>query len=404
MLRELSVQNLALIEDAHVELESGYCAWTGETGAGKSLLLTALGLVLGGKASADLIRSGKDEARAAAVFEIDDPKLRIEIETILGGALEEDALIITPPGHLAGTRYGPGQRTSRERCDAHTTRTAARRHPRTARGPRTARPEPAASLLDAFGGLGDKRTAYDQAREACESLRRKRQLLIETAELRQRERALLEYERDELAAANPRPGEHDELAREANRLRSSEQIRSAAAGGYALLYEDDRSVQDMLIKVARTLQPLTAAVPELAEATAMLERLADEAREVAFSLRDMGQRWNDDPARLEDLEARMALYRRLAARFHVAPDELADRWTATEARLITIGRADADLLALDKPLAQAWRDLKQAASRLTKARQKLAGEFARLVQGRLAPLGLKRRTALGQRGNSRAGR
>ena len=58
MLRELSVQNLALIEDVHVELQGGYCVWTGETGAGKSLLLTALGLVLGGKASAELVRAG----------------------------------------------------------------------------------------------------------------------------------------------------------------------------------------------------------------------------------------------------------------------------------------------------------------------------------------------------------
>ncbi len=97
VLRELSVQNLALIEDVHVELEEGYCAWTGETGAGKSLLLTALGLVLGEKASAELIRSGKTEARAAAVFEIGDPDLRSEIEAILGGGdvLEDDALIVT---------------------------------------------------------------------------------------------------------------------------------------------------------------------------------------------------------------------------------------------------------------------------------------------------------------------
>ncbi len=97
MLRELSVQNLALIEDVHVELEGGYCAWTGETGAGKSLLLTALGLVLGGKASAELIRTGKTEARAAAVFEVSDPTLRAEVEEVLGddGLLEDDALIVT---------------------------------------------------------------------------------------------------------------------------------------------------------------------------------------------------------------------------------------------------------------------------------------------------------------------
>ncbi|MBV8488692.1 MAG: AAA family ATPase, partial [Planctomycetaceae bacterium] len=95
MLRELSVQNLALIEDVQVVLDEGFCAWTGETGAGKSLLLLALGLVLGGKASADLVRAGKDEARAAAVFEIAEPVLRGQIEAILGGAIDDDTLILT---------------------------------------------------------------------------------------------------------------------------------------------------------------------------------------------------------------------------------------------------------------------------------------------------------------------
>src|SRR3954466_14756061 len=95
VLRELSVQNLALIEDVEVELEGGFSAWTGETGAGKSLLLTALGLVLGGKASADLVRAGKAEARAAAVFEVTDPPLRAEVEGMLGGPLDDDQVIVT---------------------------------------------------------------------------------------------------------------------------------------------------------------------------------------------------------------------------------------------------------------------------------------------------------------------
>src|SRR4028118_1632494 len=87
MLRELSVQNLALIEDARIVLQPGYCALTGETGAGKSLLLTALGLVLGSKASAELVRAGRDEARAAALFEVADPALRDAVENLLGGPL-----------------------------------------------------------------------------------------------------------------------------------------------------------------------------------------------------------------------------------------------------------------------------------------------------------------------------
>jgi len=388
MLRELSVQNLALIEDVHVDLEGGYCAWTGETGAGKSLLLTALGLVLGGKASADLIRSGKSEARAAAAFELRDPELRAEIESTLGGSLDDDQLIITRrvasqgrgSAHVNGlpvtvaTLHKLGERL----VDIH--------------GQLESRalldPDQQRALLDAYGGLDDRVRAYRKAHQAHETLRRKRQSLLDSALARQRERALLEFERDELAAALPKAGEYDELAREAQRLLSAEQIRTAAAAGYSLLYEADCSAQDLLTRVARTLDPFTGAAPELTEAVSTLERLADEAREVAFSLRDLGQGWDDDPARLEELEARMALYRRLAARFRCTVDELAERRAATEAKLSALQQDEADLVALDLPVAAAWHALKHAAGQLTRARRKLSTDFARVIQGRLKPLGL----------------
>src|SRR5207302_5412417 len=84
MLRELSVQNLALIEDVRVELQPGFCAWTGETGAGKTLLLTALGLLLGERGSGDLIRTGADELRITGLFELTRPELRQEFARVLG--------------------------------------------------------------------------------------------------------------------------------------------------------------------------------------------------------------------------------------------------------------------------------------------------------------------------------
>ena len=230
--------------------------------------------------------------------------------------------------------------------------------------------------------------AYRAARKAHEALRRKRQELIDSAAARRRERALLEFERDELAAADPKRGEHDELTREAQRLSHADQLRTAAAEGYALLYEADRSAQGLLKRVARTLEPLSRAAPELADASATLERLADEAREVAFGLRDLGQNWDDDPARLEDVEARLALYRRLAARFHCTPDELVNRREATEAQLAALEKDEADLLSLDAPLSAAWAALKQAAAGLTTARRKVAKDFGRAIQGRLKPLGL----------------
>ncbi len=174
MLRELFVQNLALIEDIRIELEGGYCAWTGETGAGKSLLLTALSLVLGGKASADLIRSGKTEARAAAVFEIVDPGVKAEVEQILGTSLEDDQLIITRrltlPGR--GTAHVNGlpvavsvlQRLGEHLVDIHG------QH----EGRALVNPDRQRELLDAFGGLEPRapgipastRTPRDLAAEA----------------------------------------------------------------------------------------------------------------------------------------------------------------------------------------------------------------------------------------------
>src|SRR5262249_50198879 len=94
MLRELSVQNLALIEDVRVELQPGFCAWTGETGAGKSLLLGALGLLLGERGSVELLRAGADELRIIGRFELSADAVKAEVERILDTKLEEEEVIL----------------------------------------------------------------------------------------------------------------------------------------------------------------------------------------------------------------------------------------------------------------------------------------------------------------------
>ncbi|QDV33486.1 DNA repair protein RecN [Tautonia plasticadhaerens] len=389
MLRELSVQNLALIEDARIELRDGYCAWTGETGAGKSLLLTALGLVLGGKASAELVRSGKEEARAAAIFDLsDDEALKAEIEAILGGPLDEDQLILTrrigskgrSVSHANGMpvpvatlrRIGPrlidvhGQHETRTLLD----------------------PDRQRGLLDDYGGHDAVLLAYREAREAHDAIRRRRLRLIEAAQRRHRERELLTFERDELSAADPKPGEYEELSREARRLAGSEAIREAATEGYALLYDADRSAQALLGKVARRLEPLAESVPELGEASTSLGRMADEAREIAYALRGLADRSGDDPGRLEDLEARLALYRKLGQRFRCDPDGLASRLEQVEAELDSIDRDETDLQRLDAPLLETWSVLKGASGELTEARRRTCKAFAREVQTHLKDLSL----------------
>jgi DNA repair protein RecN (Recombination protein N) len=388
MLRELSVQNLALIEDARVELHGGYCAWTGETGAGKSLLLTALGLVLGEKASSDLVRSGKDEARAAAVFELTEPGLREDVEAILGGTLDDESLILTrrisaqgrSQAHANGLPVAVAtlRQLGRRLIDLHG------QHQTLA----LLDPDHQRSLLDAFGNLNAVLARYQEARASHDALRKRRQALIEAAERRLRERDLLAFEREELASAEPKPGENDELTREAHRLANAGELRSASSDGYNLLYERDGSVQELLGKVARRLAPLADSVPELSSAAGDLERLAEEVREVARSLRRFSQTWEDDPDRLEEVESRLALYRRLSTRFRCPPDELADRLKDIEAKLAAIDQDDADLSGMDGPLNEAWNTLKEAASDLSAARRKVGKSFAKTVQMQLKALSL----------------
>src|SRR5712692_9636547 len=105
MLRELSVQNLALIADVRVELQPGFCAWTGETGAGKTLLLEALGLLLGERSSPDLLRSGAEELRVTGRFELTRPELLAEARDILGSELEDGQVILTRRLTRAGRSY-----------------------------------------------------------------------------------------------------------------------------------------------------------------------------------------------------------------------------------------------------------------------------------------------------------
>ena len=133
---------------------------------------------------------------------------------------------------------------------------------------------------------------------------------------------------------------------------------------------------------------MVASVPDLEGPAADLARLAEEVREVAYALRQLGRDSRDDPGRLDEVEARLALYRKLGARFRCKPDDLAARREDVEMQLAAIERDDADLAGLDAPLAISWAALTTAAAALTTARKKAGKEFARAVQGHMKALSL----------------
>src|ERR1051325_5220323 len=172
MLRELSVQNLALIEDVRVELQPGFCAWTGETGAGKSLLLGALGLLLGERGSAELIRAGAEELRVTGRFALSRPEQREAAAEILQTPVEEDDLILTRRLSRSGrssalvndvpVAVATLRRIGEMLVDVHGQRESYS----------LLQPAYQLELLDAFGKLTDQRTKYVARADRVRDLRR----------------------------------------------------------------------------------------------------------------------------------------------------------------------------------------------------------------------------------------
>src|SRR5438874_1138078 len=242
MLRELSVHNLALIEDVRVELRDGFCVWTGETGAGKSLLLGALGLLLGERGSADLLRAGADELRVAGRFELESAELRREVEAALPAPLEDNEVILA----RRLTRAGRSHAYVNDQPAAVATLRQVGELLVDVHGQRESqsllRPAYQLQLLDAFGGLEDARKAYLEWAEKVRGLRRRFAELSAARERRQRELALVRFEREELDAAALEPGEVAERTRERERLAHAQSLRTFAEQAAGQLYDEDGSV------------------------------------------------------------------------------------------------------------------------------------------------------------------
>src|SRR5262249_15015692 len=227
-------------------------------------------------------------------------------------------------------------------------------------------------LLDAFGNLEAVRQHYRVLALRVRELRRRLAELTAERQQRQRELALIRFEREELNAADLKPGELAQLARERERLAHLQSLQAFTATGCARLYDDDGSVVEQLGKLLReglTWVPLDSA---LAEAVRRLDSLRAEVQDLAETLRDMSQRWEADPARREEVEDRLQLLRRLETKYSRPIDELiAYRATLdeTEARL---QRQETDQSAIQAELSDAFRALREAGAELSRQRQRVA--------------------------------
>lgn len=390
MLRELSVQNLALIEDVRVELHSGFCAWTGETGAGKSLLLGALGLLLGERGSADLIRTGADELRVTGRFELTRAEQREAAAEVLQTAFEEDDLILTRRLSRSGrssalvndvpVAVATLRRIGEMLVDVHGQRESYS----------LLQPAYQLELLDAFGKLTDLRTKYVEKADRVRELRAQFKGLSDAKAARQRELALVRFEREDLDNANLTPGELPSLAKERERLIHAQSLAQFTSGVASRLVDDDGAVSEVLGRLIKDAHKWASFDPKLAEVSQRLDALRPEIEDLADTCRDLAERFEADPDRLEDVEKRIALLKKLQQRYGKTPDELLAYRDTLDAKETELQKQEDDLSGIDTRLRAAYTEMKNAANTLSKGRAKVAKKLAADAQVHLSDLGMPR--------------
>ncbi|VTS05099.1 DNA repair protein RecN [Tuwongella immobilis] len=388
MLRELSVQNLALIEDVRVELTGGFCAWTGETGAGKSLLLGALGLLLGERGSSELLRAGADELKVIGRFECQRPELREAVEAILQETLEDETLILTRRLHRSGksSAWVNGnpvvlntlRKLGEVLVDIHGQRES---HS-------LLQPAYQLRLLDSFGKLVSLCEDYQQAAEGFRQLRQRVVTLTEQRHQRQRELSLIRHEREELDQAELRPHELTELAAERERLAHAQSLQRFTAMVASELYDADGAVIDRIGRLEREAESWSEVDPQLQAVAERLSTLSSEIQDVAETCRDLCEGYEGDPDRLAQIEKRLQWIRRLESKYRRSADDLiAYRDTLDSQELALQGEED-EIDHLEAELAERYAKLREIAGKLSKRRAAVAEQLASQTQLHLADLGM----------------
>ncbi|MFL6753912.1 MAG: DNA repair protein RecN [Sphingomicrobium sp.] len=397
MLRQLAIRNVVLVESLELEFESGLGVLTGETGAGKSILLDSLGLALGARADAGLVRSGQDSASVSAEVELapGHPVQALLAEQGIEADTGEPLILRRTLKADGGSRAFVGAASVPAALLREIGSLAVEIHgqhdDRGLLNPRGHR-----ALLDVFGRLDISRVerAWAEVTRVEAELAHARAELA-TAEL---EREYLTHSLGEIEALAPEPGEETRLADERAAMQSGLKAGESLTGLDDLLGGSDGALAQLRL-AARRIERGAAEHPLLAEALAALDRALIEASEAEDKIARAVDALAFDPARLEAAEARLFDIRGLARKHRVEPDALAALGEQMRAQLGAIEAGGERVAKLDEELAAARLRYSQVAADLSRQRHEAVARLDAAVANELAPLKLdsaRFRTALTQ--------
>jgi len=378
MLRSLSIRNFVVVETLDVALAEGLTVLTGETGAGKSILLDAIGLLLGDRFEVRQLRAGADRAELAAGFDVTDcPTARAWLaENGLASDGDEVLLrrVLDAQGRSRAWINGSAATLAQLKSLGEMLVAIHGQHAHQS----LEQPEIQRAVVDAFGGFTtltqEVALTWRTWRAAVERL----EAAASAAEATASEREFLEQRQRELATLAVTEAEWRELSSSQSRLAHAAELIALASDGVAALSESDDAIATTLAHLVQRLRAAVTHDPALGEVVSLLEPAAIELDEAARALRDYQRRLDLDPAELSRVEDRLAAIHDLARKHRVRPEALPALLAETEARLASLADS-ADAQALARRAAEAEAHYRRAAQDLSTKRRFHANELAHRV-------------------------
>lgn len=388
MLRELSITHFAIIEDLTIEFRPGLNIMTGETGAGKSIIIDALNLVLGGRADADSIRTGEKSATVEAVFEIHDPQT-LEMVRDLGLETEDDRLIIKRilssteknrtllnGGNITVAALG---RVGDRLVDIHG------QHDHQA----LLHPENHVDILDLYGHLMPERRRFAEEFSLYQANDRKLAQMLASERDRLQREDLLSFQIKEIDQAGLSENEEEELKGEHNKMRHAESISQALQRVQDILADGEGAVMERLGTVNNELRPLTEIDPELEKSSKQSQTIFYELQDLAAELRTYADSVEFNPARLEEIDDRLAEINALKRKYGDSIAAILEHRENIATELETISSNKERIEALAAEQKEREKKIAQLAIVLAEKREKTAKDIKKNVERELKELNMK---------------
>ncbi len=388
MLQELRIRGYAIIDDVRLELEPGLNVLTGETGAGKSIIVGALSLLLGERASNDVVRSGEDRAIVEGVFSI--PQLGAVAATCREAGIDVDDgwLIVRREVHQEGRNRawlnGSAATTSliARVCEPLVDLHGQHQHQALLHAPAQR------DILDAFAGAEDAAAEVGEAFAEVQSLRSQIVTVSRRAAETRERLEFLRFKAEEIESADLQAGEDERAASESRRLEHSEELLGLSGGLYDRLYESEDAVVEVLGGLRRSLAELQRIDPETEELGSLFESASRELEELGRLLGVYRGTVEHDPARLRCLRERLDLLYRLKRKYGDTLDDVVQAGAGARAEVAGFEAADYEIESLREAERAAVSRLASAADRLSAHRSESATRLGAAVSALLPDLGM----------------